>query len=90
MLNVLQTKSKFSLTIKALYIGLVIIPNWAPNSYISVIREIKENIERLIQKGTNAILSWTPGHANKPVNDEADILVKQQHRKQIIRTNTGK
>ncbi|CAG2227763.1 RNASEH1 [Mytilus edulis] len=50
--------------------------NWAQNSYISVIREIKENIEHLRQKGLNVIISWTPGHANIAGNDEADILAK--------------
>ncbi|CAG2204634.1 unnamed protein product [Mytilus edulis] len=50
--------------------------NWAPNSYISVIREIKENIEHLRQKGLNVIVAWTPGHANIVGNDEADILAK--------------
>ncbi|CAG2205083.1 unnamed protein product [Mytilus edulis] len=50
--------------------------NWTPNSYISVIRKIKENIEHLRQKGLNVIISWTPGHANISGNDEADILSK--------------
>ncbi|XP_063442764.1 ribonuclease H-like [Mytilus trossulus] len=56
-------------------VGLLTL-NWAPNSYISVIREIKENIEHLRQKGLNVIVSWTPGHANIAGNDEADILAK--------------
>ncbi|CAG2257967.1 unnamed protein product [Mytilus edulis] len=56
-------------------VGLLTL-NWAPNSYISVIREIKENIEHLRQKGLNVIVAWTPGHANIVGNDEADILAK--------------
>ncbi|VDI54863.1 Hypothetical predicted protein [Mytilus galloprovincialis] len=56
-------------------VGLLTL-NWAPNSYISVIREIKENIEHLRQKGLNVIVAWTPGHANIVGNDEAAILAK--------------
>ncbi|CAG2238066.1 unnamed protein product [Mytilus edulis] len=57
-------------------VGLLTL-NWAPKSYIDVIRDIKEHIEDLRTKGMEICILWTPGHANIQGNDEADLLAKQ-------------
>lgn len=59
-------------------VWLLITLNWDQYSYISVITEIKENIEYLRQKELNDFISWTPGHANIAGNDEADILANNK------------
>ncbi|CAG2242410.1 RNASEH1 [Mytilus edulis] len=57
-------------------VGLLTL-NWAPKSYIDVIRDIREHIEDLRTKGMEICILWTPGHANIQGNDEADLLAKQ-------------
>ncbi|VDI52310.1 Hypothetical predicted protein [Mytilus galloprovincialis] len=55
-------------------VGLLTL-NWAPKSYIDVIRDIREHIVRT--KGMEICILWTPRHANIQGNDEADLLAEQ-------------
>ena len=60
-------------------VGLFLILNRKPKTYVYSVSKIQNNIRKIKTKGWKIALQWIPSHCGIPGNDKADSLANQAH-----------